>query len=113
MSKFLISFAEGAMKIPDEDIPAVTETAHALVEEAKQSGTWVFGGGLLHHEEAFTVGPDGKVADGAHPDRRGHLAGLAVIDVDSMEDALEWAARISAACRCDQEVREFLPERDE
>lgn len=113
MTKFLISFAEGAMKIPDEEIPAVTQAAHALVEESKQAGTWVFGGGLLHHEEAYTVAPDGSMTDGAHPDRRGHLAGLAVIEADSMKDALEWAAQIAAACRCSQEVREFLPERDE
>lgn len=113
MSKFLISFAEGAMKIPEEDIPAVTEAAHAVVQEAKDAGLWVFGGGLMHHEEAYVVAGDGAVTEGAHPDRRGHLAGLSVIEVDSPEDALEWAERIAKACRCDQEVREFLPERDE
>jgi hypothetical protein len=26
------------------------------------------------------------------------------------EEALEWAAKIAVACRCAQEVREFLPD---
>jgi hypothetical protein len=113
MSKFLISFAEGAMNIPDEEVAAVVQEAHAIVQEAKDAGLWVFGGGLMHHEESFVVNRDGAVNDGAHPERRGHLAGLSVIDVDSLEDALEWAERIAKACRCDQEVRQFLPERNE
>jgi hypothetical protein len=34
---------------------------------------------------------------------------LTVVDVPSREDALQWAAKIAVACRCAQEVREFLP----
>jgi hypothetical protein len=29
--------------------------------------------------------------------------------VPSRQEALEWAAKIAVACRCPQEVREFLP----
>jgi hypothetical protein len=32
-----------------------------------------------------------------------------VVDVPSREEALAWAAEIAVACRCAQEVREFLP----
>jgi hypothetical protein len=32
-----------------------------------------------------------------------------VVDVPSREEALEWAHRIAVACRCAQEVREFVP----
>ena len=36
--------------------------------------------------------------------------GFAVLDCPSREAAEEWAARIAAACRCAQEVREFMPD---
>jgi hypothetical protein len=34
--------------------------------------------------------------------------GFAVVDVPSRQEALEWAAKIAAACRCAQEVWELL-----
>jgi hypothetical protein len=33
--------------------------------------------------------------------------GFAILEVASHEDVLGWAARIAAACRCAQEVREI------
>ncbi|MTB87713.1 hypothetical protein H9L21_04800 [Aeromicrobium senzhongii] len=110
MSKFLISFAEGAMDIPEEEIPAVVAAAHAAVEQARAADAWVLGGGLMHHELSTVVYPDGTVADGPDPQRHSHLAGLGVVDVESLEDALEWAATFAAACRCVLEVREFIPD---
>ena len=50
---------------------------------------------------------DGAVADGPYPEA---IGGLSVVDVASREEALEWAAKIAVACRCAQEVREFMPD---
>ena len=33
-----------------------------------------------------------------------------VVEVASPEEALEWAAKIAAACRCAQEIRAFGPD---
>ena len=33
------------------------------------------------------------------------IGGFTLIDVDTHEEALDWAARFAAACRCAQEVR--------
>ena len=52
---------------------------------------------------------DGTVTDGPYPEATG---GLCVVDVRSREEALEWAAKTAVACRCAQEVREFLSQRD-
>src|ERR1700688_1009752 len=46
MTKYLISFPGSAMDIPDEDIAAVGEAAHAVIREAKDAGVYVFGGGI-------------------------------------------------------------------
>jgi hypothetical protein len=58
--------------------------------------------GGLEQEPASLVGTDGTVTDGRRPD---FVSGITVVDVPSREDALEWAAKIAAACRCPQEVR--------
>jgi hypothetical protein len=107
MTRYLISFDAHAMDhIPDDDIAAVGNAAHAVVQEAMDAGVWVFGGGL-EDQKAGVVATDGTVTDGPYPQA---IGGLSVVDVPSREEALEWAAKIAVACRCAQEVREFMPD---
>jgi hypothetical protein len=48
MARYLISFDDGAMDfIPEEEMPAVADAAHAVVDEAKDAGVWVFTGGCI------------------------------------------------------------------
>src|SRR5215216_3462127 len=110
MTRYLISFDDGAMTFPEEDLPDVAEAAHAVVQEAKDAGVWVFGGGLHSHEEVSVVATDGTVTDGPYPESKAYIGGFSVVDVSSRKKALEWAAKIAVACRCAQEVREFLPD---
>jgi hypothetical protein len=105
MARYLISFDDGAMTFPEEELPDVAEAAYAVVEEAENAGVWVFGGGLKDHEEASVVATDGTVTDGPYPESKEFLGGFAVVDVPSREEALQWAAKIAVACRCAQEVR--------
>ena len=86
----------------------MAEAAHAVARKAKDAGVWVFSGGLKDHEEASMVSTDGTVTNGPHPQSKQCLGGFAVVDVPSRAEALEWAAKIAVACRCAQEVREFL-----
>jgi hypothetical protein len=64
MTRYLISFDDGAMTFPEEDLPHVAEAAHAVVQEARDAGVWVFGGGLHSREEVSVVSTDGTVTDG-------------------------------------------------
>ena len=34
--------------------------------------------------------------------------GFSIIEVESRDEALQWAAKIAAACRCAQELREIM-----
>jgi hypothetical protein len=103
----MISFDAHAMDhIPAEELPAVAEAAHAMVDEARTAGVWVFGGGL-EQQKASVVATDGTVTEGLYPEAVG---GFCIVDVASREEALEWAAKTAAACRCAQEVREFMPD---
>ena len=107
MPRYLISFDDGAMNVPEEDLPDVVKASYAVVEEAEDAGVWVFGGGLHSREEVSVVATDGTVTDGA--ESKAYIGGFSVLDVASREEALRWAAKIAAACRCAQEVREFGP----
>jgi hypothetical protein len=107
MPRFLISFDAHAMDhIADEDIPDVARAAHEVAQEAMNAGVWVFGGGL-ENRQASVVATDGTVMDGPYPEAVG---GFWVVDVPSREEALAWAARTAAACRCAQEVLQFMPD---
>ncbi len=111
MARYLISFDDGAMDfIPEEEMPAVADAAHAVILEAQEAGVWVFAGGVYPHNEVSptVVAPEGTVTDGAAS--KAYIAGVTIIDVPSREEALQWAAKIAAACRCAQEVREFGPD---
>ena len=46
MTKYLISFPSAAMVLTDEEFPIVSAEAHAVIEEAKAAGVYVFGGGI-------------------------------------------------------------------
>lgn len=109
--KYLISFDDGWMDVPREDLPEVSKAAHAVVDEAKAAGVWVFGGGLLT-QRASVVATDGTVTEGPYPETKAVIGGFSVIDVPSYEDAIAWAAKIAAACRCRQEVRVIMDDPD-
>jgi hypothetical protein len=108
MTRYLISFDDGSMDhIADDDFPAVGEAAHEVLRAAKAAGVWVTGGGL-QRQQASIVGTDGVVVDGPFPETKAVVGGFSIIDVPTRDDALSWAARFAAACRCAQEVREIM-----
>ncbi len=110
MTRYLISFNDGAMDhISNEDIPAVSDAAHAVVLEAQKARVWVFGAGL-ERQRASIVATDGTVTDGPYPETKEVIGGFCVVDVATREEALRWAAKTADACRCAQEVRELLPD---
>ena len=109
MTRYLISFNDGAMDhIPEEEMPDVAKAAHAVVQETLNAGVYLFTGGL-EFQRASIVATDGTVTDGPYPETKEVIGGLTIVEVPSREEALEWAAKVAVACRCAQEVREFLP----
>ena len=109
MTRYLISFDDGAMTFPQEELLDVAKTVNAVVREAESAGVWVFGAGL-ESQRASIVAVDGMVTDGPYPETKEVIGGFSVVEVGSREEALEWAAKLAAACRCAQEVREVLPD---
>lgn len=107
MTKYLISFPSGAMDFPEEDFQKVSDDAHAVIEEAKAAGVYVFGGGIDENVAPVMVAADGTVTEGTYPGTTVPNGGYCVLELPSREAAYEWAAKIATACRCPQEVRAF------
>jgi hypothetical protein len=107
MTHYLISFDDGTMSIPDDELPAVAAAAHEVVWAAQRAGVWVFGGGV-EQAPASVVGTDGNVRARPYPDTKAVVGGFVILDLLTHDAALEWAARIAVACRCEQEVRALM-----
>ena len=81
-----------------EDVEAHIAFQQALNEELLSSGELVDAQGLAETVTTVTsTGSAPKIMDGPYPESKEVLAGYRLIDVDSMERALEIAARASAA----------------
>lgn len=108
MKRYLISFDDGAMNhITAAELPAVSEASHAVVRAAKDAGVWIWGCGV-YRQKASIVSVDGTVADGPFPETKSVVGGFSIIEVATHREALDWAAKIAASCRCAQEVREIM-----
>ncbi|MCL2515195.1 MAG: transcription initiation protein [Microbacteriaceae bacterium] len=108
MTTYLISFPSGAMQITPDELSLADTDAHQVVEDAKAAGVYVFGGGIDEDVAAQLVAADGSVGPITYNDPAHLNGGFMVIETDSREDAVRWAARTAAACRCPQELREFM-----
>lgn len=107
MTKYLISFPTEAMVLTEEEFPIVAAAAHAVIDEAKAAGVYVFGGGIEEAVDPVLVTANGTVSAEIYPGSR-LKGGFAVLELPTREDAVEWARKIAVACRCAQELREFM-----
>jgi hypothetical protein len=84
-----------------EDVQAHIEFQHVLNQELAERGELVEAQGLAGPEVARFVVADGRgapvITDGPYPESKELLAGYRMIDVDTLERALEIAAQASAA----------------
>jgi hypothetical protein len=107
MTKYLISFPSEAMVLTKEELPIVSADAHAVIEEAKAAGVYVFGGGIEEQIDPVLVSREGEVSKAIYPGSRIN-GGFTVLELPTREDAVAWARKIAVACRCSQELREFM-----
>lgn len=107
MTKYLISFPASAMKVPAEEMPAVSEASRAVIRDAKAAGVYVFGGGMNSAVAPVMVAPDESCSAGTYRETRELDGGFCVLELPSRAAAVQWAARLASACRCAQELREF------
>jgi len=105
MTQYAITFPARTMVLSPEEFEQAGVDANAVVEEMKAAGVYVAAGGIDPEAAVDLVGADGTTTAGPYPDTEGFNGGLTVIDVDTREEAVMWAAKVAAACRCPQELR--------
>lgn len=107
MTKYLISFPSEAMKdFTDEEMSIAEVESHAVIEEAKAAGVYVFGGGIEERVAPVLVSADGSVSTETYPGTKIN-GGFTVLELPNRKAAEEWACKIAVACLCPQELREF------
>ena len=95
------------MVVTEAEFPIVESESRAVIAEAKAAGVYVFGGGIHVGVGPVLVSGDGSVSAGTYPGS--HLdGGFTILELPTREDALAWARKIAIACRCPQELREFM-----
>jgi hypothetical protein len=108
MTKYLISFPGAAMDLTQDEFVAAGADARGVIQAAKDAGVYVFGGGIAEDVPPVLVASDGTATPGTYPQTREFDGGFTVLELPTREAAVEWAAKIATACRCSQELREFM-----
>ncbi len=107
MTKYLISFPSDAMTVTPDELQMAAVEARAVIEEAKAAGVYVFAGGIHEGVDPVLVSSDGTVSSDLYPGRPLN-GGFTVLELPTRADAVRWARKIAVACRCSQELREFM-----
>ena len=87
MAKYLISFPSAAMVVPEGEWEAVGRDAHAVIDEAKAAGVYVFAGGIDENVPTVLVSADGSVTEGGYPWAPPLDGGFTVLELSSREEA--------------------------
>ena len=81
-----------------------------LNQELRDTGSWVFTGGLHAADTATvvrTMGDESLVTDGPYLEGKEHIGGFWVIDAADLDAALDWAEKAAKATALPIEVRPF------
>jgi hypothetical protein len=100
----------------DAEREAVYERYRAFANEAREAGVMVGGEELAPPRDATTVrvqGDETLVTDGPYAEVKEALGGVFVLEVESMDDAIEYAAKIPGAEHGAVEVRPLYVEEAE
>ena len=108
MPHYLLSIYQPGSRAPGaETMARITADLHRLNEELRESGSWVFTGGLHAPSSATVVQADGMITDGPYLEGKEHIGGICVITAPDLDAALAWARKAAAATTLPIEIRPF------
>jgi hypothetical protein len=115
MTQYLLSvhYIEGVGATPVEEMQAAYADVDALNTVLQEKGAWVFGGGLHEPSTATVVRVENGetlITDGPFPEAKEQLGGFWILECADLDEALDWAAKATVACRAPVEVRPFQDE---
>jgi hypothetical protein len=101
---------------PPEFLAKVGRDLHALNQEIKAAGAWVFSRGLHAPSTATVVRQRGRevlTTDGPYVEGKEHVGGFWIVKAANLNEALEWGRKGALACRAPVELRPFLERTEE
>ena len=108
MPQYLLSIYQSDGPGPGAEAMAkIVADLHRLNEELRDSGSWVFTGGLHAPSSATVVRADGMITDGPFLEGKEHIGGICVITAPDLDAALRWGRKAAAATTLPIEVRPF------
>lgn len=116
LMQYMLIYREATAEVGRRDDPAAAPAYwgawNAYIGALGGAGVIVSGNGLQPPRTATTVRVSGgqrQVQDGPFADTHEHLGGYFIVEVASLDEALEWAARAPCASAGSVEVRPVLP----
>jgi len=112
MSRYLLSVVtptDGTPPSPDE-LEGIMKNVEAYHQELRESGAWVFSGGLEAPDTATVVRPHGGellLTDGPFVETKEYVGGISIVDAPDLDAALEWGRKAARAIGLPIEVRPF------
>ena len=110
MTHYLVTIHRPDGYDPDTAEDGVLRRDIALVnQEMIVAGVRLFVGGLQPPASAWSIQavPGATATAGPYLKTGEHVGGLWVLDVDTLEEALDWGRKAALACRAPVEVRPF------
>jgi hypothetical protein len=95
---------------PQERLDQIMRDMSVVLQQMKDSGAWVFSGGLTLPPSATVVRAEGTefiLTDGPFAEGKEHIGGLLVLRAPDLDAALEWARKTAKAIPLPIEVRAF------
>ena len=120
MKQYLLSIIQpdgdvpGGAPPPPEMLQKIMRDVHAVRDDMKAAGAWVFAGGLHHPSTATVVrvaNGETLTTDGPYVESKEHLGGFTIIRAADLDEALMWGRKLAAAVSpLPIEVRPFRDE---
>jgi hypothetical protein len=108
VTRYLLDIYQPDEGTPEPEVMARIEAdLHRLNQALRDSGSWVFTGGLHGPASATVVRPDGMITDGPYLEGKEHVGGFWIITAPDLDAALAWAGQAAAATGLPIEVRPF------
>jgi hypothetical protein len=113
MKQYLLSVVtpSGGTPPPPEVLGPIMERVAAIDRELRDSGAWVFSGGLNGPDTATVLRPQGGevlMTDGPFAEGKEYLGGFSIIRAADLDAALGWGRRLALAIGLPIEVRPFV-----
>ena len=110
MTQYLVAIHHPDDFEPYSESEATRRDIAALNTEMVKAGIRVFVGGLGSARDAKSIAIRAGtpvVTDGPYLETKEHIGGFWVLELASLDAALEWGRRAAIACRAPVEVRAF------